>query len=128
MRFKGLRNLIAKPSNKFIEKSASNVISSISKNDFLEALGDKWYPLIKRTANVEEEITKAKKRMENSGPFKKAFESLNITDDDLRFLIEAIIEAKPEEIEKEPEPGRNAPCSCGSGKKYKKCCLKEGKT
>ncbi|MEX1346379.1 MAG: SEC-C metal-binding domain-containing protein, partial [Desulfobacterales bacterium] len=19
--------------------------------------------------------------------------------------------------------GRNAPCSCGSGKKYKKCCL-----
>ena len=21
------------------------------------------------------------------------------------------------------EPGRNDPCSCGSGKKYKKCCL-----
>jgi len=25
-------------------------------------------------------------------------------------------------IRKEPEPGRNDPCSCGSGKKYKKCC------
>ena len=24
------------------------------------------------------------------------------------------------------EPGRNAPCPCGSGKKYKKCCLARG--
>jgi len=21
-----------------------------------------------------------------------------------------------------PQPGRNDPCPCGSGKKYKKCC------
>nr|WP_311198823.1 SEC-C metal-binding domain-containing protein [Paenibacillus sp. YPD9-1] len=26
-------------------------------------------------------------------------------------------------IRVEPTPGRNDPCSCGSGKKYKKCCL-----
>ena len=25
----------------------------------------------------------------------------------------------------EPKVGRNAPCPCGSGKKYKKCCLKK---
>jgi SEC-C motif-containing protein len=25
-------------------------------------------------------------------------------------------------IVKAPEPGRNDPCPCGSGKKYKKCC------
>lgn len=24
----------------------------------------------------------------------------------------------------EPEPGRNDPCHCGSGKKYKKCCMR----
>ena len=24
---------------------------------------------------------------------------------------------------KQPKPGRNDPCPCGSGKKYKKCCL-----
>jgi uncharacterized protein YecA (UPF0149 family) len=24
-----------------------------------------------------------------------------------------------------PKPERNAPCPCGSGKKYKKCCGKE---
>jgi uncharacterized protein YecA (UPF0149 family) len=23
------------------------------------------------------------------------------------------------------EPGRNDPCPCGSGKKYKQCCLKK---
>jgi len=23
----------------------------------------------------------------------------------------------------EKKPGRNDPCPCGSGKKYKKCCL-----
>ncbi len=25
-------------------------------------------------------------------------------------------------VRKEEEPGRNDPCTCGSGKKYKKCC------
>ena len=29
---------------------------------------------------------------------------------------------KVETIRKEATPGRNDPCSCGSGKKYKKCC------
>lgn len=26
----------------------------------------------------------------------------------------------------EKAPGRNDPCPCGSGKKYKQCCLKKG--
>lgn len=28
----------------------------------------------------------------------------------------------PSPVVSEPKPGRNAPCPCGSGKKYKKCC------
>jgi tetratricopeptide (TPR) repeat protein len=28
----------------------------------------------------------------------------------------------------EPTPGRNDPCSCGSGKKYKKCCMSKAAT
>ena len=28
-------------------------------------------------------------------------------------------------VRKEKEPGRNDPCPCGSGKKYKKCCGKD---
>lgn len=30
--------------------------------------------------------------------------------------------AKVETVVKADEPGRNDPCPCGSGKKYKKCC------
>jgi len=29
-----------------------------------------------------------------------------------------------EPVRVEPKVGRNAPCPCGSGKKYKKCCMK----
>ncbi|MCK8828114.1 preprotein translocase subunit SecA [Natroniella acetigena] len=32
-------------------------------------------------------------------------------------------ESKCQPIVKEEEPGRNDPCPCGSGKKYKKCCI-----
>ncbi|MBI5209342.1 MAG: SEC-C domain-containing protein [Elusimicrobia bacterium] len=35
--------------------------------------------------------------------------------------------AKPQTFEKtEPEVGRNEPCPCGSGKKFKKCCGLKG--
>jgi preprotein translocase subunit SecA len=33
-------------------------------------------------------------------------------------------EYEPTIIRQEPKIGRNYPCPCGSGKKYKKCCLK----
>ena len=36
------------------------------------------------------------------------------------FLEEA--NRKPEPVVKGKQPGRNDPCPCGSGKKYKKCC------
>ncbi len=31
-------------------------------------------------------------------------------------------ESKPEPVSAAPSPGRNDPCPCGSGEKYKKCC------
>jgi hypothetical protein len=31
--------------------------------------------------------------------------------------------AHPRQLKKQPEPGRNDSCPCGSGNKYKKCCL-----
>jgi uncharacterized protein len=39
---------------------------------------------------------------------------------DLRQLWKSL-GPKVETIRKEAEPGRNDPCPCGSGKKYKKC-------
>ncbi|MFM2036108.1 MAG: hypothetical protein RL459_1373 [Pseudomonadota bacterium] len=40
---------------------------------------------------------------------------------DLRELWRSI-GPRVETVVKAPEPGRNDPCTCGSGKKYKKCC------
>lgn len=40
---------------------------------------------------------------------------------DLRQLWRSL-GPRTETVRKAPEPGRNDPCPCGSGKKYKKCC------
>jgi preprotein translocase subunit SecA len=43
------------------------------------------------------------------------------------YHVGIVKQEKPKEREKVPvsqHPGRNDPCSCGSGKKYKKCCGK----
>ena len=51
--------------------------------------------------------------------------------DGFKEVLEAIEDAPlSSEEPKPPEPevalaGRNEPCPCGSGKKYKKCCLKK---
>jgi preprotein translocase subunit SecA len=44
-------------------------------------------------------------------------------------ILENVTTNKERESKKEPtikkdKPGRNDPCPCGSGKKYKKCCGK----
>jgi len=39
---------------------------------------------------------------------------------------EAPLPSPVESIKKpQADPGRNDPCPCGSGKKYKQCCLKK---
>lgn len=54
-------------------------------------------------------------------------------DDDLEWDEEELEEEDLDEMETEfapqrPAAGRNHPCPCGSGKKYKRCCLKQGKS
>ena len=39
---------------------------------------------------------------------------------------EAPLPGPAEPIKVDKQPKRNDPCSCGSGKKYKKCCGKGG--
>ena len=34
---------------------------------------------------------------------------------------------KPQPVRKEKKVGPNDPCPCGSGKKYKKCCMQKEK-
>jgi len=42
--------------------------------------------------------------------------------DDGRWYFVEEANRKPEPIVKGKQPGRNDPCPCGSGKKFKKCC------
>lgn len=38
-----------------------------------------------------------------------------------KFIDGELVKPKPI-VNEQPRPGRNDPCPCGSGKKYKKCC------
>ena len=47
----------------------------------------------------------------------------DVSDLDMERLMSIAATLKTRRIEKAGKVGRNAPCPCGSGKKYKKCCL-----
>jgi len=51
-------------------------------------------------------------------------ESIRLSDDDADAPLDAAVEAPALPIESAHKPGRNDPCPCGSGKKYKKCCMR----
>ncbi|MCG7934643.1 MAG: YchJ family protein [Candidatus Thiodiazotropha taylori] len=38
------------------------------------------------------------------------------------YFVDGELVAPQTEVRKQPKVGRNDPCPCGSGKKYKKCC------
>ncbi|MBT7153787.1 MAG: SEC-C domain-containing protein, partial [Deltaproteobacteria bacterium] len=45
--------------------------------------------------------------------------------DQFRKRQESYYQPESEPVRTEPKIGRNQPCPCGSGKKYKKCCGKK---
>lgn len=51
------------------------------------------------------------------------FGSLPLSQEPPRTLIDAGLVPTDRPISPAPKIGRNSPCPCGSGKKYKKCCL-----
>lgn len=112
-------------SNKLMSGRANKISKDINKEDFLWQLQDAWSKYVKKDCNIDEEVSKARDRIDKSGPFKKAFGNLDLTDEDLRLVIQNIIDEKPLPFERpEPKISRNEPCPCGSAKKYKKCCGK----
>jgi uncharacterized protein YecA (UPF0149 family) len=52
----------------------------------------------------------------------KEEEAIEETEEDYEDEPEEIVEPFFQET---PKIGRNSPCPCGSGKKYKKCCMKK---
>lgn len=94
-----------------------------------------WFNLTMFICNFNEDENEAL-------PFLKELKKRNLTEEESRELESAVeIIENPEKHKKkinqqakELEPlfrkiikkvGRNEPCPCGSGKKYKKCCLRE---
>ena len=69
---------------------------------------------------------------ENLNEIKKDNAALNaaITNDQMKkleVLAQKYEEAHTQKIREHKKIGRNDLCPCGSGKKYKNCCLKTGK-
>ena len=65
-----------------------------------------------KPAQKEESV----KRVQVAKPLTEGFENTNSP----RKVIRKA--SGPEPVRKDAAPDRNAPCPCGSGKKYKKCC------
>ena len=58
------------------------------------------------------------------GPTSTASGQSGVASDVVSEAVEAVAKAKP--VRMGPKVGRNDPCPCGSGKKFKQCCGKNG--
>ena len=54
-------------------------------------------------------------------------EALSAAVNDRRNMLKYLKMMRPKTLKREHKVGRNDPCPCGSGKKYKNCCLESGK-
>ena len=62
-------------------------------------------------------------RFKTAGEERKHVEKARFTREDGRWVYAGMIVPKAEPVRREsPKVGRNDPCPCGSGKKFKKCC------
>jgi SEC-C motif-containing protein len=59
----------------------------------------------------------------SAGKEQEHLEAARFTREDGRWVYAGIVPAEGHTVRREaPKVGRNDPCPCGSGKKYKKCC------
>ncbi|MGB9716565.1 MAG: SEC-C metal-binding domain-containing protein [Thermodesulfovibrionales bacterium] len=99
----------------------------INAGDALYALGDKRSEdyFLKAYEMAEEEFEKlgALERLISFYNWQEIDEKADKYEKEYRELSEP---PKPKQVKKAKKIGRNDPCPCGSGKKYKKCCLNKG--
>ena len=77
--------------------------------------------------NMEKEIDLTNATDEEVNEQMKEFENSVITGDQLAQLRALYGRKVKQQVRKFAKIGRNDPCPCGSGKKYKHCCQKTGK-
>lgn len=76
--------------------------------------------------DLEKEIDLTNATDEEANEKLKDFEDSVITGDQLAQL-RALYNRKPKQlVRKHAKVGRNDPCPCGSGKKFKNCCMNSG--
>ena len=117
---------------------AKRLAKQISREDFLEQLLDFWMEALSQkqgAIDFDREVEGAEKRFRKTG-YWPVFESAGITKEDIADTLKLAIERLGKSLKSESEIsaqelidtptekiGRNEPCPCGSGKKYKRCCL-----
>lgn len=82
--------------------------------------GTKKYPLNLIVTN-EARLKEIQAIVDDAGLFAKVIVDTNESAVELIDELHAAL-AKTEPVNVVKSPPRNEPCSCGSGKKYKKCC------
>jgi preprotein translocase subunit SecA len=106
----------------------------------LRAFDTRWVEHLTAMENMRESIglqSLAQKdplvayKTQGHGAFQELMAGLQRDIVHMIYHVGIVKHEKPKEREKVPAGkgiGRNDPCPCGSGKKYKKCCGKEGKS
>lgn len=98
------------------------VAKRIGKEEFLNQLREAWTSVVKANTDIDLEVANAMERVRKSR-FEKSFKAVGITEEDIRGLLVSIRDSKGKPVQREgSKVGRNDPCPCGSGKKYKRCC------
>jgi uncharacterized protein YecA (UPF0149 family) len=79
---------------------------------------------IKKDPSVKQKFIDIAKRMEKDGVDMNSPRAMKkwVKEHERQLKEENSAAVKVETVVKSGEPGRNDPCPCGSGKKYKKCC------
>jgi hypothetical protein len=84
------------------------------------------YPIWKR--EVEEKLATQERRMNEMRGFAQSPVEPTSQPTAAASKEQDFLDRKPAPfIRSEPQVGRNDPCPCGSGKKFKKCCMSRGK-
>jgi SEC-C motif len=84
------------------------------------------YPIWKR--EVEEKLARQERRMKEMRGFARLPAQPTSQPTAAPSKERDFLDRKPAPfIRTEPQVGRNDPCPCGSGKKFKKCCMSRGK-
>ena len=108
--------------SKFFFKGTPEVMGSYGKNGYQPKnkvkLGTKANPLSLIVNTKEREL--AVQTMLSEHEYVANITIDANADEDIAELTFVLNIPKTQRFEKTPD--RNAPCSCGSGKKYKKCC------